>query len=95
VQAAIVDVLVTKTVKAAKRLRLGCITASGGVTCNRALRRELSAACQRAGLKLRLAEKMLCTDNAAMIGILAERKLLHNAQVQTLADDVLPNWPLT
>src|SRR5262249_42107585 len=37
VQAAIVDVLVTKTIRAAKRLRVHCITASGGVTCNRAL----------------------------------------------------------
>ena len=38
VQAAIVDVLVTKTIRAAKRLRVSCVTASGGVTCNRSLR---------------------------------------------------------
>ena len=56
VQAAIVEVLVVKTLKAARRLRVGCVTASGGVTCNRALRRELAAACKRVGLKLRLAE---------------------------------------
>jgi N6-L-threonylcarbamoyladenine synthase len=42
VQAAIVDVLVAKTVRAAKRRRVGCVTASGGVTCNRALRRQLA-----------------------------------------------------
>ena len=35
VQAAIVDVLVTKTIRAARRLRVGCVTASGGVSCNR------------------------------------------------------------
>jgi len=75
VQAAIVDVLVKKTVKAANRLGVRCVTASGGVTCNCALRRELAAACKSNGLILRLAEKELCTDNAAMIGILAERKL--------------------
>src|ERR1035437_7563726 len=45
VQAAIVDVLVTKTIRAAKRLRLSCVTASGGVTCNRALRQRLAGAC--------------------------------------------------
>ena len=45
VQAAIVDVLVTKTIRAARRLRVGCVTASGGVTCNRALRQRLTAAC--------------------------------------------------
>ena len=47
VQAAIVDVLVTKTIRAARRLRVGCVTASGGVTCNRALRHRLTAACER------------------------------------------------
>src|ERR1022692_3114192 len=94
VQAAIVDVLVTKTIKAAKRLRVSCVTASGGVTCNRALRRDLAAACKKAGLKLLLAETSLCTDNAAMIGILAERKLLHPARAPAVSDDVLPNWSM-
>jgi N6-L-threonylcarbamoyladenine synthase len=94
VQAAIVDVLVKKTVKAARRLSLRCVTASGGVTCNRALRKELAAACQANGLKLRLAEKELCTDNAAMVGILAERKLRRNSQSDALTDEIRPNWPL-
>jgi N6-L-threonylcarbamoyladenine synthase len=94
VQAAIVDVLVTKTIKAAKRLRVSCVTASGGVTCNRALRRDLAAACKKAALKLLLAETSLCTDNAAMIGILAERKLLHPARAPAVSDDVLPNWSM-
>jgi len=94
-QAAIVEVLVTKTVRAAKRLGLGCITASGGVTCNRALRRELTAACQREKLKLLLAKKALCTDNAAIIGWLAERKLQHGHSATSLDADILPGWKLT
>src|SRR5438034_5161495 len=53
VQAAIVEVLVSKTVRAARRLKVSCVTASGGVTCNRALRRELAAACERNRLALR------------------------------------------
>jgi N6-L-threonylcarbamoyladenine synthase len=94
VQAAIVDVLVTKTIRAARRLRVGCVTASGGVTCNRALRQRLTAACERERLRLLLAERGLCTDNAAMIGILAERKLKLRAE-ETAADaDILPNWAL-
>ena len=80
VQAAIVDVLVTKTIRAARRLRVGCVTASGGVSCNRSLRQRLTAACARERLVLLLAEKSLCTDNAAMIGILAERKLRLRAE---------------
>jgi len=75
VQAAIVEVLVAKTVRAARRLRVRCVTASGGVTCNSALRQALGAACAREEFTLRLADKLVCTDNAAMIGILAERKL--------------------
>jgi N6-L-threonylcarbamoyladenine synthase len=94
VQAAIVDVLVKKTVKAAGRLGVRCVTASGGVTCNRALRRELAAACQSNGLKLRLAEKELCTDNAAMIGILAERKLRQSPDYNLFTEEIRPNWPL-
>ncbi|MBI2928959.1 MAG: tRNA (adenosine(37)-N6)-threonylcarbamoyltransferase complex transferase subunit TsaD [Verrucomicrobia bacterium] len=91
VQAAIVEVLVTKTVRAAKRLGVRCVTASGGVTCNRALRKELSAACAREGLRLRLAANNLCTDNAAMIGILAERKLNRGATPTPLDAEASPS----
>jgi N6-L-threonylcarbamoyladenine synthase len=93
-QAAIVDVLVTKTIRAARRLRVGCVTASGGVTCNRSLRQRLTAACERERLALLLAGSSLCTDNAAMIGILAERKLMRRPEATSSAVDILPNWAL-
>jgi N6-L-threonylcarbamoyladenine synthase len=92
IQAAIVEVLVSKTVRAAHRLGVRCVTASGGVICNRALRRDLLAACKRDGLKLRLAESALCTDNAAMIGILAERKLVKGVAASSLDADIKPGW---
>jgi N6-L-threonylcarbamoyladenine synthase len=94
VQAAIVEVLVAKTIRAAKRNGVDCVTASGGVTCNRALRRELTRACEREGFTLRLAEKNLCTDNAAMIGILAERKLLAHVAPTLLDQEINPSWTL-
>jgi N6-L-threonylcarbamoyladenine synthase len=94
VQAAIVDVLVAKTLRAAKRTGVKCVAASGGVTRNGALRRELGAACARAGLALRLAERSLCTDNAGMIGILAERKLLHGVRPTPLDAEIKPSWTL-
>jgi N6-L-threonylcarbamoyladenine synthase len=94
VQAAIVETLVTKTLRAARRLGVRCVTASGGVICNSALRRDLADACARAGIQLRLAEKSLCTDNAAMVGILAERKLLRAPAGSDLDAEIEPGWAL-
>ena len=94
VQAAIVEVLVKKTLRAAKREGVRCVTASGGVTCNRGLRSELERACKKQGFALRLAEKSLCTDNAAMIGILAERKLLAGLPPVSLDEEIKPGWQL-
>ena len=94
VQAAIIEVLVKKTIRAAKRENVRCVTASGGVTCNRALRLELERACSRNGFTLQLAEKSLCTDNAAMIGILAERKLQTGVPLPLLDVEINPGWAL-
>jgi N6-L-threonylcarbamoyladenine synthase len=94
VQAAIVEVLVTKTIRAAKRLGVRCVTASGGVTCNRALRNELAKACERIGFTLRLADKSLCTDNAAMIGILAGRRLRSAEFACDYDGEIAPGWQL-
>jgi N6-L-threonylcarbamoyladenine synthase len=94
VQAAIVDVLVTKTVRAARRLNTRCVTASGGVTCNRHLRRKLAEACGANHLQLRLAEPRLCTDNAAMVAVLAERKALRGTPPIGLDAEIKANWML-
>ena len=94
VQAAIVEVLVAKTMRAAERSGVKCVTASGGVTCNRGLRAELAKACEKRKLKLRLAERALCTDNAAMIGILAGRKLMQKAAETSLDAEIMPGWSL-
>jgi N6-L-threonylcarbamoyladenine synthase len=93
-QAAIVEVLVRKTMRAAERAGVRCVTASGGVTCNRALRAALVEACRRDGLTLRLAGRELCTDNAAMIGVLAERRLRSGAPAPDWDADVQPGWAL-
>jgi N6-L-threonylcarbamoyladenine synthase len=94
VQAAIVEVLTAKTIRAAERLGVRCVTASGGVICNSALRRELSAACKENGLTLRLAEKKYSTDNAVMIGILAERKFTSGNFTTSLDAEIEPSWAL-
>ncbi|KAB2664607.1 MAG: tRNA (adenosine(37)-N6)-threonylcarbamoyltransferase complex transferase subunit TsaD [Verrucomicrobia bacterium] len=94
VRAAIVDTLVAKTVRAARRMGVRCVTASGGVTCNLALRRGLEAACGEARLRLRLAPRALCTDNAAMVGLLAARKLGRGAVSDAPDLEADPGWAL-
>ncbi len=66
-QSAAVDILVEKTVEAAKEKGVDTVTAGGGVAANGYLRESLQAACQKAGLRLVLPERRYCTDNAAMI----------------------------
>ena len=95
IQAAIVEVLQKKTMRAAKRERVGCITLSGGVACNRSLRQHFQEACEHAGIQLRLAPAVLCTDNAAMIGLLAEKQFELGAEPAGLAEYIRPTWPIT
>lgn len=66
-QAAAVDVLVEKTLQAAKEKGVSTVTVGGGVAANGYLRESLQTACQKAKIKLVLPEKRYCTDNAAMI----------------------------
>jgi N6-L-threonylcarbamoyladenine synthase len=94
IRAAVVDTLVGKTLKAARRLGVDCVTASGGVTCNRALRRDLASQCTRAGLELRLAEPQFCTDNAGMVGVVAERQWLAGQAPDRTDLEVSPGWSL-
>lgn len=93
VQAAIVDILVEKLIRAACRLRVRCVTASGGVTCNRGFRTQLLARAGREGIQVRLSEPALCTDNAAMVGVLAERRF-RRGETMDYDEDVRPGWKL-
>ncbi len=63
-QQAVVDVLVTKTIAAAKRLGAKQILLGGGVAANRLLRQALD---ERSPLPVLFPSLLLCTDNAAMI----------------------------
>ncbi|MFQ6048091.1 MAG: tRNA (adenosine(37)-N6)-threonylcarbamoyltransferase complex transferase subunit TsaD [Phycisphaerae bacterium] len=69
-QAAVVDVLVRKTMLAVERTGPRCVLAGGGVLANRVLRQRLQAECDSAGLSLYLPPVHYCTDNAAMVAAL-------------------------
>jgi N6-L-threonylcarbamoyladenine synthase len=73
-QEAVVEVLVSKTIRAAEEYRAPTVSASGGVSINSRFRERLAEECRTRGLRLRLAPAALCTDNAAMIAALAFHK---------------------
>lgn len=70
-QEAVVDVLVTRTIAAAKEYKMDKVAIAGGVASNSALRTAMKEACDREGLKLYHPSALYCTDNAAMIGTAA------------------------
>jgi N6-L-threonylcarbamoyladenine synthase len=94
VQAAIVEPLAVKAVRAARRRGVRCVTVSGGVARNGALRRELQARCDRHGLKVRFAEASLCGDNAAMVGLWAWRAIALGRPPAGLDEEPDPAWGL-
>lgn len=67
VQEAIVDVLVEKTIRAAKINNARRVLLAGGVAANSRLNELMQAACDKAGLPLTAPPPVYCTDNAAMI----------------------------
>lgn len=66
-QCAALDVLIDKTLRAAREKGVDVVTVGGGVAANGYLREHLQKACERAGLRLVLPPRRYCTDNAVMI----------------------------
>ncbi len=75
-QEAVVDVLVEKTLAAAKAYRCPSIVLTGGVACNSRLRTKMTEAALKAKKKAYIAPPVYCTDNASMIGYVGGRYLL-------------------
>ena len=67
-QDAVVDVLATKTIRAATASGACSIVVGGGVAANGALRARLAGEAEALGLPLIVPRPALCTDNGAMIG---------------------------
>lgn len=75
-QEAVVEVLVTKTLEAARQEGLTTVALAGGVAANSRLREVLSEACDASALKLKIPALRYCTDNAAMIGCAGHYRFL-------------------
>lgn len=92
-QEAVVDVLVKKTLGAAREAGRKTVALSGGVSCNSRLRAKMEAACRKERVELLVADPSLCTDNAAMIGFVALHRLRRNLH-SPLSVDIDPNQKL-
>jgi len=68
-QEAVVEILVEKTLRAARELGVTALAVSGGVACNSRLRARMQERGKDAGLEVFLPPPVLCTDNAAMIAL--------------------------
>ncbi|WP_349743513.1 tRNA (adenosine(37)-N6)-threonylcarbamoyltransferase complex transferase subunit TsaD [Roseateles cavernae] len=96
-QAAIVEVLVKKSLLALKNTGLKRLVVAGGVGANSLLRQQLNTACAKRGVRVHYPELSLCTDNGAMIAMAAAMRLqrgMATLQPQGGGFEVRPRWAL-
>lgn len=79
-QNAVVDVLVSHTIAAAKEYGFHKVAIAGGVASNSALREGMKKACSKAGIDFYYPSPIYCTDNAAMIGVAAYYEYMGGAR---------------
>jgi N6-L-threonylcarbamoyladenine synthase len=90
-QAAVVDVLFSKTLRAAKTFNANEIVVAGGVSANKSLREAFLA---QSDFPVHIPPLALCTDNAAMTAAAGYFRFVHG-QRDNLAMDAMPTWPLS
>jgi len=85
-QQAIIDVLIKKTIKAAKDFNAKTVILGGGVTANNELRKQFKSQIKNSKLKIQflVPPKIFCTDNAAMVGVAAFFRQQRNKSLKIL-----------
>jgi N6-L-threonylcarbamoyladenine synthase len=90
-QAAVVDVLLNKTLKSAREFGAKEILVAGGVSANQVLRQAFLA---QKEFPVHIPPLSLCTDNAAMVAAAGYFRFAHG-QRDGMEIDILPTWPLS
>ena len=96
-QAAIVDVLAAKSIKALKQTGLKRLVVAGGVGANSLLRSKLARALEPLKAQAYFPPLALCTDNGAMIAFAAAERVKHglaSLEKGSHAFTVRPRWDL-
>jgi N6-L-threonylcarbamoyladenine synthase len=93
-QEAVVDVLCSKTIKAAQQVKAKGIVLGGGVSANSSLRTQMTQRGAEAGFKVALPSRAMCTDNAAMIASAAWHRLKSDGPMD-LTCGAYPNLKLS
>jgi len=92
-QEAVVEVLVSKTLRATLRTGVPAISVTGGVAANKHLRERFTTLCAREGLEVFFPQLTLCGDNAAMIAAAGDARLKYG-DVAGFELNAIPNAPL-
>jgi N6-L-threonylcarbamoyladenine synthase len=74
-QSAVVDVLVSKTLRAARQWSVHDVAVAGGVSANTGLRNTMQLKCKELGLRLHIPKMEFCTDNGAMVAMVGWMKI--------------------
>ncbi len=95
-QMAVVEVLVEKTIMAAKSFRVPRVVVSGGVSANRLLRSLMAERGKEAGIEVYFPPMGLCMDNAAMVGYVAHYRFcrgeVHGLDLDVSSRSQYPRW---
>lgn len=98
-QAAVVEVLVEKTVRAVRKTGVKNVVVAGGVAANKGLRKRLTERAEEVGFSVHFPSLDLCTDNAAMIAAAAfplyEQGKFHDLDLNAIASLSLTKWAAT